>query len=189
MLYWYPCAGGLAWDGKYLWDVSTTSRKICKYDTNGNVLTSFDAPNGYYPFGLTYDGIYLWCSAAPEIFKQEDMKIFKIYPGKPSEGRPSPTPTPMPTLTSTLSPTPTVTPVPTLTPTPTTPSPAATVTKIPTSEEKGVQGFEVILATAGLLAVAYLLRGNETTGAPHNLLQVWSGRGLCKRGLYKNKRM
>jgi len=57
-----------------------------------------------------------------------------------------------PLLTST----PTVTTVP-LKPTPT-PSPAATVTEIQTPEEKGVPGFEVIFAIAGLLAMASLLR-------------------------------
>lgn len=38
------------------------------------------------------------------------------------------------------------------------PTPTATATKIPTPEEKGVPGFEVIFAIAGLLAVTYLLR-------------------------------
>ncbi len=52
---------------------------------------------------------------------------------------------PTPTLTVTASPTPIVTPAPTPSPT-------------PTPEEKGVPGFEVIFAIAGLLAVAYLLR-------------------------------
>jgi hypothetical protein len=39
-----------------------------------------------------------------------------------------------------------------------TPSPTATVTKIPTTEEKEVPGFKVVSAIAELLAVAYLLR-------------------------------
>lgn len=39
-----------------------------------------------------------------------------------------------------------------------TPSPTATATEIPIPGEKGVPGFEVKFAIAGLLAVAYLLR-------------------------------
>lgn len=38
------------------------------------------------------------------------------------------------------------------------PTPTVTATKIPTPEEKGVPGFEVLFAIAGLLTVAYLLR-------------------------------
>jgi hypothetical protein len=70
------------------------------------------------------------------------------------------TPTPIPTLTPTPSSIPTVTPVP-LTPTPmSTPAPTETATEIPTPEEKGIPGFEVIFAILGL-AVAYLLRRRE----------------------------
>ena len=66
---------------------------------------------------------------------------------------PSVTPTSTPPIST---PSPTVTPIP---PTPVpTPSPAATVTKIPASEKKGVPAFEAIFAIAGLLAVSYLLR-------------------------------
>ncbi|MCW3129669.1 MAG: PGF-CTERM sorting domain-containing protein [Methanophagales archaeon] len=66
---------------------------------------------------------------------------------------PSVTPTSTPPIST---PSPTVTPV---SPTPVPiPSPTPTATEIPTPEEKGVPGFEVIFAIAGLLAVAYLLR-------------------------------
>ena len=70
-----------------------------------------------------------------------------ISPTATTTPTPAPTPvvTPTPTLTVTVSPTPIVTPAPTPSPT-------------PTPEEKGVPGFEVIFAIAGLLAVAYLLR-------------------------------
>jgi PGF-CTERM protein len=64
------------------------------------------------------------------------------------------TPTPSPTTTP-VSPTPTS--LPPTTSLPAT-SPTATAKKIPTSEEKGVPGFEAIFAITGLLAMAYLLR-------------------------------
>lgn len=60
----------------------------------------------------------------------------------------TPTPTmPSPTLTPASSPM--LTPI---------PSPTATTTEIPTPEEKGVPGFEAVIAIAVLLALVYLLR-------------------------------
>jgi len=59
---------GLAWDNGYLWvsedDGTTYSGVIFKIDTDGNILSSFDAPGqsslGPGPMGLAFDGTYLW---------------------------------------------------------------------------------------------------------------------------------
>ena len=52
-------------DGENLWCSAFKGRegtKIFKLDTNGNVMTSIDAPDEY-PLGLAYDGKCFWCSA------------------------------------------------------------------------------------------------------------------------------
>jgi DNA-binding beta-propeller fold protein YncE len=59
-------AGGLAWDGTYLYSVDYQNGKIYKYNSAGSIITPFpvDAPDknskDRVPFGIAYDGQYLW---------------------------------------------------------------------------------------------------------------------------------
>lgn len=108
------------------------------------------------------------------LFERKDHRSRDIFVMTLSEAiipTTTPSPTPVATINISVTPTPTqltptpAAPSPTLTPThsptPTprlTPTPTVTPTEFPTSEEKGVPGFEAIFAFAGLLAVTYLLR-------------------------------
>lgn len=67
-------ARDLAWDGKYLYSSNVYgSSKIFKFDTNGNIIASFDTD--YHALTLTHDGENLWCSA---FMGREGTKIFKL---------------------------------------------------------------------------------------------------------------
>jgi DNA-binding beta-propeller fold protein YncE len=70
----FSCPQGLAFDGKYLWNVDRKTDMIYKIDTdNGLILDSISSP-GYVPRGLTWDGKNLWCVDA------EENLIFSINP-------------------------------------------------------------------------------------------------------------
>jgi hypothetical protein len=74
----YPT--GLAWDGQYLWCITTENdsaiSKIYRLDPlDGSIITSFDGPGPC--FGLTWDGNYLWCS---------EISTFKIHKLDPLDG-------------------------------------------------------------------------------------------------------
>lgn len=50
---------GIAWDGEYLWVVTTPNKWLLKYDTGGRLIDSLAAP-GSLPIALAFDGQYLW---------------------------------------------------------------------------------------------------------------------------------
>jgi sugar lactone lactonase YvrE len=62
----YKGGGGLALDesGGHLYHLDYVGYKIYKYTTAGSVVTSFDTPDknakDRLPYGLAYDGQYLW---------------------------------------------------------------------------------------------------------------------------------
>jgi hypothetical protein len=57
---------GLAWDGKYLWNVDSRQKKIFKVDPkDGAILGAIDAP-GESPEALAWDGNTLWVSDVSE---------------------------------------------------------------------------------------------------------------------------
>jgi len=52
---------GIAWDGHYFWICTFGGlADIRKFDTSGNLLQVFPSP-GPWPYGLAFDGQYLWC--------------------------------------------------------------------------------------------------------------------------------
>jgi len=62
----FDCPQGLAYDGRYLWNVDRKSDMIYSLDPkNGMVIDSLPSP-GYVPRGLTWDGERLWCVDAGE---------------------------------------------------------------------------------------------------------------------------
>jgi hypothetical protein len=56
---------GLAWDGTCLWFAGQPSSVFLRGTTDGSIVSSFNI-GGTYSFikGLTFDGVYLWCSDA-----------------------------------------------------------------------------------------------------------------------------
>lgn len=60
-------AGGLAWDGCYLWlaDAASTGPSLYQLTTAGSVVWSCPAPQGR-PYGVACDGAYVWYSSMVE---------------------------------------------------------------------------------------------------------------------------
>jgi glutamine cyclotransferase len=78
----------VAWDGSNIW-TSTVGGKIYKLDPiTGNVIQQFTAP-GAQPWGLTFDGKYLW------LVDFAEKRISKIDPANGLELATFPTPDPV----------------------------------------------------------------------------------------------
>ncbi|MEA2031737.1 MAG: transglutaminase domain-containing protein, partial [candidate division Zixibacteria bacterium] len=70
----FDCPQGLAFDGKYIWNVDRLSDMIYQIEpSNGAVVDSIPTP-GYIPRGLAWDGKWLWC------VDSEEGLIFAIDP-------------------------------------------------------------------------------------------------------------
>ena len=110
---------------------------------------------GYHTVTVKKSGYIDW-SKDVSISSARDRETVSAYLEPVSAETPAPTITAVPP-TPTVSPTPTMTPIPSLTPTPIV-TPKSTPAVTPTPVEKGVPGFEAILAIAGFLAVSYLLK-------------------------------
>lgn len=70
--------GGLCYDGANLYMLDYQYKKLFKYSLGGSVISSFNAPDyadnsGRFPFGLAYDGQYLWVAS----YGNNDM-IYKV---------------------------------------------------------------------------------------------------------------
>jgi len=70
----YSCPQGLAFDGKYLWNVDRLSDMIYRIDPETGAVTDSIPTPGYVPRGLAWDGRLLWCADA------EDGLIHAINP-------------------------------------------------------------------------------------------------------------
>lgn len=97
-----------------------------------------------------------WSSDGSNIVFASNGDIWMMTLNATPAVTPTPEPTTIVTMPGQLTSTP-VTAVPKLTPTTPRATTAPTATKIPTSEEKEVPGFEAVFAIAGLLVVVYLL--------------------------------
>lgn len=118
---------------------------LIKTDANGNKLWSktFGGAEPYEAFSIvqTSDGGFAVSGRTRRVFTPSDAWLVKFS----SEVTPTPTPT--------LTPTPTATPAPTLTPKP---AVVATTPKSP--------GFVGVLAIAGMLVIAYIMRRHNQKG-------------------------
>jgi hypothetical protein len=74
---------GIAWDGRYIWVCTFGGlADIRKLDTSGNLLDVFPSP-GPWPYGLAFDGQYLWCldySEAKVYQLDSSAKVIKSIP-------------------------------------------------------------------------------------------------------------
>ena len=87
-------AGDIAWDGTYIYLTNPSARKIFRFYENGNFDKSYNAPDaaptsGRIPFGLAYDGGYLWVSC----YGKND-RIYKVRPSNGSIWSSFPVPNP-----------------------------------------------------------------------------------------------
>ena len=67
-------SSGITWDGENLWVCEWFTYKIYKINSeNGQILASFNAPDfeKSYPFGLAWDGTYLWVSNSKGIYRMD----------------------------------------------------------------------------------------------------------------------
>ena len=64
----------LTWDGTHLWAISRSPQQICKFTTDGFLVTSIPIETSF-PYGLTWDGSHLWYA------DYITDKLYRIVPG------------------------------------------------------------------------------------------------------------